>query len=78
MMRYNYDELADEGVTPEDLAKSLEIISLRLLSTEEATGVVAGLSTTVMELDIGLKLLICETLNELCQEILNEPRETRQ
>jgi hypothetical protein len=77
-MRYNYDELADEGVTAEDLAKSLEIISLRLLSIEETTGVVAGLSTAVMELDIGLKLLICETLNELCQEILNEPRETRQ
>ena len=78
MMRYNYDELAEEGVTAEDLAKSLEIISIRLLKTPEATGVVAGMSTMIMEMDVGLKLLVCETLSELCQEILNEPRETRQ
>jgi hypothetical protein len=32
----------------------------------------------IMEMDVGLKLLVCETLSELCQEILNEPRETRQ
>ena len=78
MMRFNYDELEDQGVTAEDLKKSLEIISLRLLSTEEATGIVAGLHVSVMEMDIHLKLLVCETLSEICQEILNEPRETRQ
>lgn len=78
MMRFDYDELENESVTAEDFKKSLEIISVRLLKAPEATGIVAGLHTSVMEMDIHLKLLVCETLSEICQEILNEPRETRQ